>query len=395
MKLYIFNPDTDMALANNEENYMAPLSARCMAQDLALLPIWYAQPGSGVLASSAYNTDFLKQMRQLFPLSVQLITEPELPDYADSQIVPWGWNPSIRKRLLKGGILEHKLPMPEELALYRKMASRERVTDWLKAFRELENCHGMSANLYKLSDCKEFVNSSCQSVLKAPWSGSGKGLRWCEGAFTPSVSGWCERILREQGAVVASLVYNKVEDFAMEFYADGCGQLLFVGYSSFTTNSKGAYMGNLLIPAEEFEKRITNYVPLPTLIQVREKLQEALAACSHIHTGYFGVDMMIWQNRETNKYLIHPCIEVNLRMNMGVVAHLFQQNYLAPDRIGQFMVEYYPSCEDLQTKHRQDTEAAPLVVENGRLASGYLPLVPVTPKSYYRAYVRVLHTASI
>ena len=48
MKLYVFNPDTDMALANNEENYMAPASACRMAQDLALLPVWYAQPGSAV-----------------------------------------------------------------------------------------------------------------------------------------------------------------------------------------------------------------------------------------------------------------------------------------------------------------------------------------------------------
>lgn len=45
MKLYLFNPDSDLALASNEENYMAPASARRMIQDLALLPMWYAQPG--------------------------------------------------------------------------------------------------------------------------------------------------------------------------------------------------------------------------------------------------------------------------------------------------------------------------------------------------------------
>ena len=52
MKLYVFNPDADMALGNNEENYMAPATIRRMAEDLALLPIWYARPGSGVLAPS-------------------------------------------------------------------------------------------------------------------------------------------------------------------------------------------------------------------------------------------------------------------------------------------------------------------------------------------------------
>ena len=90
MELYVFNPDADLALADNEENYMAPAAARGMAQDLALLPVWYARPGSAVLAASAYNADFLKRMQQVFSLQVQQITEPELPDYAEAQVIPWG-----------------------------------------------------------------------------------------------------------------------------------------------------------------------------------------------------------------------------------------------------------------------------------------------------------------
>ena len=35
MELYLFNPDSDLALANNEANYIAPASARRMAQDMA------------------------------------------------------------------------------------------------------------------------------------------------------------------------------------------------------------------------------------------------------------------------------------------------------------------------------------------------------------------------
>ena len=75
MKLYVFNPDADMALGNNEENYMAPATIRRMAEDLALLPVWYARPGSGILAPSAYNADYLKRMQQLFRLDVHLVTE--------------------------------------------------------------------------------------------------------------------------------------------------------------------------------------------------------------------------------------------------------------------------------------------------------------------------------
>ena len=133
MKLYVFNPDADMALGNNEENYMAPATIRCMAEDLALLPIWYARPGSGVLASSAYNADYLKQMQQLFRLDVHLVTEPELPDYADVRVMPWGWNPAIRKRMLKGGVLEKNLPTPDALDKYRMKAARSNAL----AFRAL------------------------------------------------------------------------------------------------------------------------------------------------------------------------------------------------------------------------------------------------------------------
>ena len=53
--LYIFNPEHDLALASGETNYMAPASARRMASELALLPMWYVEEGSAVLASSAYN----------------------------------------------------------------------------------------------------------------------------------------------------------------------------------------------------------------------------------------------------------------------------------------------------------------------------------------------------
>ena len=40
---------------SGETNYMAPASARQMASELTLLPMWYAEEGSVVLAPSAYN----------------------------------------------------------------------------------------------------------------------------------------------------------------------------------------------------------------------------------------------------------------------------------------------------------------------------------------------------
>lgn len=390
MKLYVFNPDSDMALAHNDENYMAPASIRKMAHDLAILPVWYAQPGSGVLAPSAYNDNYLKELQRMFSLPVCLVTEPELVENVEMQVLPWGWSLSIRKRLLKGGVPERKLPTIERLAEYRKLSSREMAYEVLNTFdcEETEGCCGQSYYLPFLSSCKDFVERKEACVLKAPWSGSGKGLNWCQGLFTKSIKGWCEHIIKEQNGVFGEVLYNKIEDFAMEFYSAGRGEVLFTGYSLFTTNQSGAYNGNILLPSESIEKRIEKYVPLYILIRIRERLSQMLTEIySFSYVGYLGVDMMVCLLPD-NRYAIHPCVEVNMRMNMGVVSCLFYKNFMASESTGRFLIEYYPTNKELMEKHRSDTESYPLMVKEGRLVSGYLPLVPVTPQSSYRAYVR-------
>lgn len=389
MKLYVFNPDSDMALAHNNENYLAPASVRQMAHDLALLPMWYALPGSGVLAPSDYNADYLKDMQQIFSLPIQLITEPELPEYAEVQVMPWGWNPAIRKRLLKAGIPENMLHSEESIAAYRRISSRETAKMIVNVFdyEGKEGLCGASDCLSVLSDCKAFVTRHDACVLKAPWSGSGKGLNWCHGTFTKSIEGWCERVLREQGVVIAEPVYHKVEDFAMEFYSDGCGKVLFAGYSLFTTNRGGAYNGNILMSSQSIEKRIEEHVPLYRLLYIREKLSGMLSEIyGTTYAGYLGVDMMVCSLSD-NQYAIHPCVEINMRMNMGVVSFLFQERFMASERIGHFSIEYYSSNAELLEVHHQDLKAYPFRVADGKLVSGYLPLVPVTARSHYRAYV--------
>ena len=46
--------------------------------------------------------------------------------------------------------------------------------------------------------------------LKAPLSGSGKGLNWCKGAFTPLIERWCARVIEQQGGVVGEPIYSVI-----------------------------------------------------------------------------------------------------------------------------------------------------------------------------------------
>ncbi len=386
MRLHLFNPDTDMALADGRANYLPPSSAHQMALDLAILPMWYATSGDGILAASAYNDVFFQQMKVLFNKDIFLVTEPEVCEYDNITPIPWGWNASVRRYLYQKGVPLIALPSDDELKRWRMMASRERIAECLAELLHMPSCCGESVNLYNLKDCQNYVDNHGHAVLKAPWSGSGRGLLWCERGYTQTVAGWCSNVLCRQGCVVAAPVYDKVEDFAMEFQSDGHGNIRFVGYSLFQTNARGAYRGNILLSDSDFEKWMVQYISVKTLLQIRVAVQNVLAKLCASYIGFLGVDMMVCR---AEKFLVHPCVEINLRMNMGIIACQLYKNLLAPATTGRFYIEYYSSSENLYESHVQDEMAAPLVVKNSRVVSGYLSLVPVTPLSHYRAYIKV------
>lgn len=396
MRLYVFNPDADMALGNHEENYMTPASIRRIAEDLALLPVWYAQPGSAVVASSDYNADYLRQMRQLFPLHVQLMAESELPSHTDVQVTPWAWNRAIRKRMIKGGIPEKMLPAPEFLDEYRRLASRAYPLALQALFAAHEVDYVCGCAYLIEGDGKNPVSSEVMAdfkegaVFKSPWSGSGRGLFWCRHGFKKEASDRCNRLLRKYGCFTVEPIYNKVEDFALEYYSDGRGKVGFVGYSRFMTNGKGTYAGNILTSDRQVEEWLQQYVPLEAFIRIRRILEKGLHALyGNQYTGYLGIDMMVCRQEGEHPYVIHPHVEVNLRMNMGVVSHFLYKNLMPPGGEGRFSIDHFSSNEALRARHELYSSRYPLVVKDGKIVSGYLSLVPVTTDSRSQAYIWV------
>lgn len=390
--LYIFNPEHDLALASGETNYMAPASARRMASELALLPMWYAEEGSAVLAPSAYNLDYVKRMQELFGLSIHLITEPELAAEPNLDIRPWGWDLALRKRLLGLGITETLLPSMEQLGIWREYSHRSKAVSLLPGLQLNERFCGESYYLKTPEEWKRFVEEREECLLKAPLSGSGKGLNWCKGAFTPFISGWCARVAASQGGIVAEPIYNKVEDFAMEFYSDGAGKVTLAGYSLFSTGRSGMYEGNRLLSNEDIRKRLSQYVPSEVLTDLTNRLISELSMLiGTVYKGYLGVDMMIcrFPESESSVFRIHPCVEINLRMNMGVVARLLYDRYVHPDSTGDFRIDYHPSEGEALMEHERMSAAYPLEIREGKVYSGYLPLVPVHKRSCYRAWMLI------
>lgn len=392
--LYIFNPEHDLALASGETNYMAPASARRMASELALLPVWYAEVGSAVLAPSAYNLDFLRKMQSVLELPVHLMTEPEPAAEPDLDIRPWGWDVALRKRLLGLGVDEAQLPSMEQLNVWRDYSHRSKAVALLPDLQLNEYFCGESYYLKTPEEWRVFVEEREGCLLKAPLSGSGKGLNWCKGTFTPFISGWCARVAASQGGVIAEPIYNKVEDFAMEFYSDGAGEVAFAGYSLFRTGKSGMYEGNYLLSNDTIRRQLSQYVPLATLAVLERHLQCRLSLLiGTVYKGYLGVDMMIccFPEDESPIFRIHPCVEINLRMNMGVVARFLYDRYVHPDSTGRSGIDYHPSEGEALSEHERMSAAYPLEIREGKVCAGYLPLVPVHKKSCYRAWMLVVH----
>ena len=290
-------------------------------------------------------------------------------------IVPWGWSPSLVHMLVKDGVDSSFLPNHETLDKIRFLSGRQRCVDVLSELSVVESTCG-----------KAFC-----CILKSPWSGSGRGLcRVSPDVWSKNIEGWISRILRTQGCVMAEPIYNKVCDFAMEFYSSPEGSVSFAGYSLFETDAFGNYKQNLLLSDDEIETRLLSYnIPFDTLREVRRRLIDIFNnMIAGAYTGYFGVDMMLcFQDEEM---LLHPCVEINMRMNMGVVSRIIYDRYLSSSSHGYFVTEHYNSDGEALLSHRKMLSEQPLVLDSaGRIKSGYLTLTPVLSSTRYQAYVIV------
>lgn len=391
-KLYLFNPDNDLALANNDLNYMAPQSAKQLSRDLALLPVWYAEKGSVVLAESYPNLDYLKTLKGLLEIDCSLITFTELTGASkEFELSPWGWNKALYKQLLTCGLSTSAMIDYDKIDAYRALSHRSQAVQLLQAIPKSSEFCGFSFMLNHIDDLKGIAEHLGPILLKAPISGSGKGLNWCRNGIDKPTLNWCSRILRTQGSIVVEPIYFKVQDFAMEFKIESSNMIEFIGYSSFETNQQGAYLGNRLIPDSIFEDEIDYKYFYHGFMKCFLSLLKPLLlhTLGSTYRGYLGIDMMICKFDSEPFFRLHPCVEINLRMNMGIVAHTIYDRFINPLSRGIFNVDFIKNNSNLVQFDAEQKRRYPLVIRDGRINSGYLALTAFTAQSQYLAWILV------
>ncbi len=336
----IFNPEHDLCMANGDANFVPPASALKFAADCASLVSW-------------------------------------IEDVPDGEIVPWGWDAVLKRRLQKSGVPDDKLPSDDAINNIRSLSHR-RVSAEANAYI---NSHIASdalrpdseiVELCSVDDVQTAVERFGDAVAKSPWSGSGKGLRWLRaGELSASDLGWCRKVIERLGSVMLEKRRRIVQDFAMLFSVSA-DSVRFEGYSMFF-NDNGIYKGNILASDDFIFSYLTDkYIDGGLLLQVREQLKKFLAQkFVGKYAGYLGVDMFIYADStaegqisvrsdrsgfcETSesssasashsadgyseteaksddpklKYCLAPCVEINVRMTMGLLARRLFDNHLA------------------------------------------------------------------
>ena len=144
---------------------------------------------------------------------------------------------------------------------------------------------------------------------------------------------WACRVIARQGGIMLEPYYNKVSDFAMEYEATANGDVVYRGLSLFRTQN-GAYTGSIVATEEAKEQMLSRYVTSGQLEAVRQTVADILAPVLRgVYAGPFGIDMMVVAREGVSGFLLHPCIELNLRRTMGHVALSLPCDATMPQRL--------------------------------------------------------------
>ena len=318
MKLLVFNPEHDLALAANLSNFTAPHAGRQLRTDLGYIPAVWAATDDRVLVENVEDAErrFLRLMRRPFS---RFIDKDQIRRYDFTAVDVWGWDLAIRASLLRWGVDAGLMPTVAQIDAIRQLSHRRYAMQLLNSL-QMPGTIGDACETNQIETIADRLQSGEHLVVKAPWSSSGRGVRFMEGDMNIYDKGWVRHVIEKQGSVMVEPYYNKVKDFGMEFVSDGKGLVSYVGLSLFQT-SNGAYTGNILASEDEKEHMISRYISVDLLKAIRQKICTLMGVLlKDRYAGAFGIDMMVVRRDDGDGFLLHPCVEINLRRTMGHVA---------------------------------------------------------------------------
>lgn len=343
MILHIFNPEHDIAFATNRKHFIAPHAARQLKADLNYLPALWAADTELIYVDDITSAKVHLRRFEPYANHCHFVDKKLLETIGDNitEVRPWGWDFAVKQQLLDCNIPEQVMPSNEQIDLIRENSNRQFSTRILhELIQELpyNNLIGTATHVTDPTELRLYLKCYRQAVLKAPWSNSGRGIRYIDyDHLDNNLINWAINIIQKQGGVMIEPYYNKIKDFGMEFNIVD-NTVVYAGLSLFHTTN-GAYTGNIIASEADKQEYLSAYFDKDFLHTLILKLENLLTKHLHPHyNGPLGIDMMIIPNPKKDlpgqaPYLLHPMVELNLRRTMGHVALALSQNNNLQNRL--------------------------------------------------------------
>lgn len=317
-RLFIFNPETDYALAAGSPNYNPPRIVMELRKRMAQIQKAVANPGDMILLldKPTHPTEEEKQFSVTLPEAAEYISHRRLNTGETPVITPWGWNQALRQTLLNYGISPEFLKSTEEIDSLRMLSHRRNTIPMTNGLIDRLELPGVAPPL-EIKDVEDAIaecNRHPLVFVKAPWSSSGRGVITSAMFSEIKLREWISGCIRRQGSVMIERGYRRNGDFATEWWIED-GRAQFLGLSMFTTSPEGRYGENVLLSDEEIGKEISSRTPLWSRKVIEAQKMELENLLGSGYEGPAGIDMMT-----TTDGLLIPCVEINLRFTMGLIA---------------------------------------------------------------------------
>lgn len=252
-------------------------------------------------------------MRYLYGSTARVVASSDIASLASAAtpdstptLIPWGWNLALRQQLINIGYPSTILPDESWLQQLRRLQHRTTLLPLQPETRWVNNEEELSS----------ILSTTPRLVLKAPWSGSGRGLRWVDGILTEHDILWLRRVIAHQDGVIVEPRRDIVKEIALEYeirQTEKRKTLLFKGLSLFESRN-GVYHGNWMLNDDAIVQQVEQYTSsLPaTRRQIENWLHQTIVP--H-YSGPLGIDLHI---DRCGQLFVG---EINLRHTMGMVAH--------------------------------------------------------------------------
>ncbi len=395
-----------MAIANGQVSYMPPRHLQEFEQDLATLPWMLGDENDFVLVPDKkdHSLDHLKEAGWSIPRVVS--SSHDIPRQARGNLMfePWGWSPAVYRWFKSFIDLAHPDWGNHPFASWRPQSadllSRDTGYQLLQVLKELRLGREKEYPLLFLpkqpkvvdnaSGLPEIIEDQSPPLLvKTPWSASGRGIfRIRDIDDDPAQSNRVKGMLRRQGKIYIEKTLNKIQDVSLQFWIEG-EKIRYEGHNFFYSDEKGQFAGCAIGPPENPYPLFNDHKVVYDALEQAAKLVERGISIMFPKLNYFGpagVDGIFFRDDEGHLKL-QPCIEINLRHNMGL-ANIRLKRHIHPRAKGTWKIGAFRNTE---WRHfcRAKTKEHPPGFSEGKLRKGFLPLTSPGGNKQFGAWIEV------